>query len=62
MHKTENELYYAAVAADDAWSVAICNAFPRERAGDVRYMAKGKGDPGYAYATLPLRLLVMLLQ
>lgn len=46
MHQTEHELYRAAVAADDAWSVAIAAAFPKERAGDARYTAKGKGEPG----------------
>lgn len=46
MHKTEHELYRAAVAADAAWSAAIKAAFPRERAGDVRYTAKAHGEPG----------------
>lgn len=43
---TIRELYEAWVAADQAWSHAIELAFPKEWPGDVRYMPKGKGEPG----------------
>lgn len=31
---------------DDLWMNEIQLAFPRERAGDVRYTRKAKGEPG----------------
>ncbi len=43
---TTHELYKLACAADDAWMDAIRAAFPRERAGDVRYTTKAQGEPG----------------
>ncbi len=43
---TIHELYEAWVAADQAWSAAIELAFPKEWPGDVRYIQKGKGEPG----------------
>ena len=39
------EKYRAALAADKAWSEELHRIF-RNRAGDVRYTGKGKGNPG----------------
>lgn len=38
-------LYRKALAADDAWSAELRRLFGK-RAGDVRYTAAGKGEPG----------------
>lgn len=37
--------HQAFCAADDAWSLELRKAFGKQ-AGDVRYTARGKGDPG----------------
>lgn len=36
------------VAADAAWMSEIKAAFPRKRAGNVRYQKEGEGEPGTA--------------
>lgn len=38
-------LYHAAIAADAAWSAELKRQFGKN-AGDVRYTARGKGEPG----------------
>jgi hypothetical protein len=41
----QTALYHKAVAADDAWSRELRRCFG-PGAGDARYSAKGKGEPG----------------
>lgn len=41
-------LYREACAADAAWMAEIKKAFPRLRAGDVRYTCKAHGEEGTA--------------
>lgn len=36
------------IAAENEWMALIRAAFPRKRAGDVRYTDEGKGEPGTA--------------
>lgn len=43
---TGNDLFAAWAEADDAWMAAIKAAYPRKNAGDVRYTALAKGEPG----------------
>ncbi len=38
-------LYYAAMAADEAWSAELHRRFGK-RAGDVRYTPQGRGEIG----------------
>lgn len=34
------------IEADEGWNAAIKAAFPKEWVGDVRYIPRGKGEPG----------------
>ena len=43
--------YYAAQAADDAWSAELQKQFGRN-AGDMRYTPRGRGEPGSKLAEL----------
>lgn len=45
--KLGTEAHKAALATDDAWQVELVNRFGK-RAGDARYRAEGKGEPGSA--------------
>ena len=42
---TQADLYRAALAADDAYSVELRRLFGK-RTGDIRYTLKGAGKPG----------------
>lgn len=42
------DIWNAWVAADKAWLKAIEEAYPDQRAGDLRYTAIGEGKPGTA--------------
>lgn len=44
---TKREAYKAWAAADDAWHALLKAQFGRD-AGDVRYTARGRGEPGTA--------------
>lgn len=46
--QTTHNLYRAACITDKVWMTAIIAAFPRLRAGDVRYTPQAQGEPGSA--------------
>jgi hypothetical protein len=45
---TSDIAYREAVAADDAWQVALVRLYGQQRAGDARYDARGKATPELA--------------
>lgn len=45
-HTRMQALYLAWSETDRAWVLEIEKAFPKDWPGDVRYIEKGKGEPG----------------